>query len=232
MKLPAPWDTRRRPVSPNRLALDACVLINLCATERTAEIAATLNVRFVVPRQVSDETFFLRPPNGIGEPRIAIELDALVDEGALEIVDLSSDELIIFVAAAARLDDGEAAVLSVAVHRGLALATDDRAALRLIAVRHPTLKTVSTSQLMRRYCEQAPLAADEAAACVVAIEARASSSHPPRTPRRIGGDRQAPTDDEPAVGRNHEPSPGRQPARAGLPSRCPRSSGFREGATE
>jgi predicted nucleic acid-binding protein len=169
-------------VSPNRLALDACVLINLCATARTVEIAATLNVRFVVPRQVCDETFYLLPPNGIGQPRIPIELDALVGEGALEIVDLRSDELITFVAAAARLDDGEAAVLSVAVHRGLALATDDRAALRLIAVQHPVLKILSTSQLMRHYCEQAQLAAHEAAACVVAIEARASFVAPSTDP--------------------------------------------------
>ena len=160
-------------MAERQLSLDACVLINLCATGRISELAATLAIRFVVAREVSGETLGLRSEDD-GAERTPIELGVLVRAGVLEVVDLAGEEVATFVRVAERLDDGEAATLALAVHRGLALLTDDRAALRLIASEYAGLEVLSTARILRRYCEQARLPAGEIAACLVAVEERAS----------------------------------------------------------
>jgi len=169
-------------VGTSTAALDACVLINLCATDRVAEIATTLDVRFVIARQVSDEAMYLRPPPACEQPPTPIDVAGLAADGTVEIVDLRREELVTFVAAAGTLDDGEAATLAISIHRGLKLATDDRAALRLIASEHPELNVVRTSQLMRGYSERAGLSAAQVAAYLAAIEHRASFVPSPSDP--------------------------------------------------
>jgi predicted nucleic acid-binding protein len=169
-------------VASSTAALDACVLINLCATDRFAEITATLDVRFVIARQASDEVIYLRPPAGCEQSPTPIDVAGLAEAGIVEIADLRSDELATFVAAAAHVDDGEATTLALAIHRGLCIATDDRAALRVIGAEHPHLGVVSTSQLLRRYCDRAGLSAAQAAACLAAIEGRACFVPPASDP--------------------------------------------------
>lgn len=156
------------------IALDACVLINLCATDHVEAIARTLDIQFVVAREVSGEALYLRPADLTTQELVPIRLEPLIADRVLEVTDLRSDELATFVAAAALLDDGEAATLALAVHRHPNLATDDRAALRLIAAEYRELQVHSTSQLLRRYCEAASVSPEHAAACLTAIEQRAS----------------------------------------------------------
>lgn len=169
-------------MTPQRLVLDACVLINLCATGRLAEIATALGTHFVIPREVSAETFYLRSPEADGEDGTPLDLEALITENVLELADLVGDELVTFVLAADRLDDGEAAALALALHRGLALATDDRAALRLVAAQHQALTVISTAQLMRRYCDQDELSAGSAGRVLTMIEQRARFIPPATDP--------------------------------------------------
>jgi len=160
-------------MAERQLSLDACVLINLCATERISEIAAALATRFVVAREVSGETLGVRSGADPSQ-RSPIELGELVRTGVLEIVDLEGEEIATFVRVAERLDDGEAATLALAVHRGLALLTDDRAALRLIASEYAGLEVLSTARILRSYSEQAHLPVGQIAACLLAVEERAS----------------------------------------------------------
>lgn len=133
-----------------RLLVDACVLINLLATDRLAEIAAANGFAVAIVRQVAEETFFLRQDDpGVG--RTPVDLGAHCAAGTIEVIDLNDDELALFVAFAARVDDGEAATLAAAVNRGLPLATDDRGALNLMAREHPEVEPHRTTVLLRRW---------------------------------------------------------------------------------
>jgi len=154
-----------------RMVVDACVLINLLATNRIAEIAASNDAAIVIVREVADETFFLRPDNPADE-RSPVDLGSLCSTGTIEVLDLDEDELALFVAYAAAVDDGEAASIAVSVRRGLPLATDDRGALRLIAREGLQLELHCTTAIMHRWA--ATITEAEVAAALAAIEDRAS----------------------------------------------------------
>lgn len=154
------------------MVVDACVLINLLATNRIAEIAACNDAAIVIVREVADETFFLRPDNPAAE-RTPVDLNAMSTAGIIEVIDLDDDELALFVAYAAVVDDGEAATIAASLHRRLPLATDDRGALRLIARESLNLELHHTTEIMRRWAETGvPVA--EVATALAAIELRAS----------------------------------------------------------
>jgi hypothetical protein len=53
-------------VTVGSVSIDACVLINLCATARLREIAQALGLLFIVVREVADETFYLHLSNPQG----------------------------------------------------------------------------------------------------------------------------------------------------------------------
>lgn len=165
------------------MLLDACVLINLCATRHLAPIAEYLDVDFVVAREVSGEALYVHADGEPGPERVRIDIERLVSEGIIQIFDLEDSEFATFVAIAARLDDGEAATMALAVHRGLPLATDDRAALRLIEAEYPMLDSLSTSEIVRRYYEQADLSTSDIAVVLSAIERHASYVPPARDPQ-------------------------------------------------
>lgn len=87
--------------------------------------AARNDAAIVIVREVADEAFFLRPENPAAARR-PVDLDALCTAGIIEVIDLDDDELDLFVAYAAVVDDGEAATISAGVRRALPVATDDR----------------------------------------------------------------------------------------------------------
>lgn len=148
-------------MAERRLALDACVLINLLATERMQHIAAACDARFVIVDEVASEAFFLRDED-VPEGRRAVDLAALVTAGELEVIAPNDTELDAYVAYAMRVDAGEAASIAVAAARGWPLATDDRAALRLLGELGLVDERHTTPSLMRMW------AANETAATVAA----------------------------------------------------------------
>lgn len=156
------------------LALDACTLINLAATGHFDHIADVLGLVFVIAREVSGEALYLRSDDPAHPEPAPIDLSTSIAAGVLEVTDLRDDELATFVAAAHRLDQGEAATVALAVQRELDLATDDRAARRLVAAEHPALAVTTTPQLLRRYCESGQVPNAHAIGCITMIEQRAS----------------------------------------------------------
>ncbi|MGH8984312.1 MAG: hypothetical protein ACRDY6_10625 [Acidimicrobiia bacterium] len=115
-----------RPISafPRSVPLDACVLINLYATARFAEIAQANGVQFAAVREVASETFFV---GGAAErDRTSADLSGSIESGDLTVLDMTEEEQSTFIELVVELDDGEAATLAVAVHRQLPVATDDR----------------------------------------------------------------------------------------------------------
>jgi hypothetical protein len=115
------------------LIWDACGLLNLLATDRVDEIVHHLGVPCSVLDEVlAQEVLFLRKrPDDQNAPSLE-EIDpGFLFERALFIPLVpTAPERERFTDLALTLDDGEALTLAVAEARGLAVATDDRAALR------------------------------------------------------------------------------------------------------
>lgn len=166
-----------RPAERAGLAVDACGALNLAgAGVPLMTVGRALGVRMVVVEQVLAETLWIEDIVG-GEPaRLRVDLAAEVGAG-LEVAALGGAELPAFVALAAELDDGEAATLAVALHRDLAVHTDDRKAARVAG--RVEVPVIGTPTLLRRFSERAGLAEGQVADLLRRVERRASY-----TPRR------------------------------------------------
>ncbi len=151
-----------------RLLLDACVAINLIASGiRLDEVARSVGTGFAMTSVAAAETLFLAP-DGAGGKRTAADLGAF----PIDIIELAPDELSTFVELASQVDDGEAATLAVAIHRGLNVATDDRRGARVAKERG--IRVVTTASIMRSWADNAAPAARAVAVALDAIGRRAS----------------------------------------------------------
>lgn len=134
------------------LLLDACVAINLVAAKPIKQIAIDIRRSFLITRQAANEVGHLRD-TADGEIVIRqVDLSRHLQGGAFEIVDLTTDEIPLYVELASVVDDGEASTIAVAIKRHLPLATDDRKARRVCAERGLPEPT-GTVALIRQYCE-------------------------------------------------------------------------------
>lgn len=171
---------------PTTLILDASTLLNLYATGRLRDIAATGLFDFAVSDYVmSEEVLFVweRGPDDAESQRVPVELDALIEAGLLDVLRLdTSEEVGTFVNFAISIDDGEAITAALAVHRECALATDDRKARRVIANRSPAVHLVSTLDLLKAWAEEAQVPASELREVLGAMSSGASYVPGPGNP--------------------------------------------------
>ena len=160
------------------LLLDACVAINLVATDRLPHIAQTVDVTFTLARQAAAEVGYLRDITDGNPVRTPIELGQHADD-TLQIIDLTPAEYPVYLRLAREVDDGEAATIAVAAQRGLRLATDDRKARRLCTeLRVP--EPLRTLGLLRTYADGAALQQAQLRDLLSRIRDRASFQ-PPRS---------------------------------------------------
>ncbi len=155
--------------SPWDVTLDADVLMNLLASEHIEAILAASGYRGLVCPRTEAEAIYLNPRSS-GLPRERIDIEPLVAGGVLARTVLDAAETSTFVRLAALVDDGEAQVLAVAVHRSFAAATDDRKARRLAI--DLGLSVLSTPDLVLAWARSATAA--ESAAAVLDVEVRAN----------------------------------------------------------
>jgi predicted nucleic acid-binding protein len=160
------------------LLLDACVAINLAATDRLQHIAGTLDVTFALTRQAAAEVGHLRDIINGDLVSTPINLSQHTSEGILQIIDLAPSEYPLYLNLASIVDDGEAATIAAAAQRNLQLATDDRKARRLCAERHIP-EPLRTLALMHTYTDTAGLDRDHVREFLTRIRDRASFQ-PPR----------------------------------------------------
>jgi hypothetical protein len=113
------------------ILLDACVLLNLCATDRLEEIGRCVPGGFTVCAAVRQEALFLRDPADSNQPLKPLVLDPFFVRGVIQELPLAASEESLFVNIAAELDEGEGMSMAIAISRSIELATDDRKAIRL-----------------------------------------------------------------------------------------------------
>lgn len=138
------------------ILLDACCVLNLYSTRRMEEILVARCERFgVVERVAAESLYVLR--GGSGEDaaeRDPVDLQQAHRLGILERLDLETeDESRAYVDFAAELDDGEAMTCALAIHRGAAIATDDRKARRVLRNRAPEIGMHSTTELIKAWSD-------------------------------------------------------------------------------
>jgi predicted nucleic acid-binding protein len=151
---------------------DACVLLNLIATDRFEDICSTLNFHFVISTAVLGEALYLR--DGSTGAREEINLQNLIDRKLLTVLSLDSDdERSRYITYAAQLDDGEAMSLALAECRQIPLATDDRKAIRIVKELKLKVEVWSTVDLLQEWQRQGSVLKTEMRKVLVAIENRA-----------------------------------------------------------
>jgi len=160
--------------------LDACVLLNLLATERIAEVAKVIAPACLVCSAVAAESLYLRPLEPGGKPE-AIDLGPLVKGGVLTACAIQGPlEEEAYVNYAIELDDGEAMSLAIAQARNFALATDERKARRIIRENLPHLLVISTAEIVHGWARTTGRA--DAVRAVRSIETRARFRPPDTDP--------------------------------------------------
>jgi len=140
-------------ITDRSAVLDTCVLINLLATGRAAEIVRVIAPARMVCSAVSEESLYLRPLEAEGRPE-PVDLQTLIDAGVFtpcQIEGVAEEDL--YVTYALELDDGEAMSLAIAQSRNLVLATDERKVRRIARENVPLLSIISTAEIVRAWAE-------------------------------------------------------------------------------
>lgn len=161
------------------LLLAACVAINLVAAGPIEQIAVVVGRNFLLTRQAAAEVGHLRE-SADGDLVVSpVDLRSHLQPGALEFIDLTADELPLYVDLARVLDGGEASAIAAALHRRLPIATDDRKARRVCRERGLG-EPLGTIALVRQYCDAQALDQAGIRQLLGRIRSRASFQ-PPRS---------------------------------------------------
>jgi predicted nucleic acid-binding protein len=134
--------------------LDACVLINLLASDEIEAILLSAARESFICAAVEGESIYLRTEDA-NAPIEHIDLAPSIDGGLLTVCNIYSDaEVELYVDYASVLNDGEAMSLAIALSRNYMLATDEKKARRLFleATGNP-MRLASTSALIRHWSE-------------------------------------------------------------------------------
>lgn len=170
----------RVPRTP--LLLDACILINLAATNRITDIARALSSTFVLLQQAAAEVGYLRDTSGGDVVPTPIDLTRY-DSQSMKIISLTPAEYPRYVELARIVDDGEAATIAVAAGRTMPLATDDRKARRLCA-KLQLQEPLRTLSILHSYADAIHLPQPETRDLLTSIRDRASFQPPRSDPDR------------------------------------------------
>lgn len=163
------------------LIQDACVLLNLVASGRFADIAGGCDLHFAVVPEVAGETLYMRDAaSGEHEP---VDLQLFIARGLLEVFAVKGQaEQTRFIELAVDLDDGEAASIAIAEARDFALATDDKKARALIQRKAVKIKLWSTFELLRHWQGKTGISDGELGGALLNIANRAKFRPKPGHP--------------------------------------------------
>lgn len=128
---------------------------------------------------VEGESIYLRTEDP-KMPMEPIDLGPLIASGLLTVCHIEGgQEAELYVDYASALDDGEAMSLSIALSRGLTLATDERKARRLfLDATSDQARLTSTSELLRQWAEAETVPSDRLKTALLSIERRARYQPP------------------------------------------------------
>lgn len=146
-------------IAHSHILLDACCVLNFCASGKLLAILQAIPVQVALTQVVQErELNSLRRLEG-EENEGATRFEEAIAQGLLKVVDFKSEEEAeTFVNYVFELgDDGESATCAIAIHRGWAIATDDKKAIAFFQRLAPHLQILSTPEIIKHWSEEAGL---------------------------------------------------------------------------
>jgi predicted nucleic acid-binding protein len=145
-------------ITHSHVLLDACCILNFCASGQFLEILKSISAEVAVTTVVQErELKTLQRLKEEGNEG-AIQFEKAIKQRLLMVVDFeSAEEEESFVNYAAILDDGESATCAIAVHRKWAIATDDKLAIAFIQQEASYLQILSTPEIIKHWSEEADI---------------------------------------------------------------------------
>ncbi|XGV89371.1 MAG: hypothetical protein ACAF42_15350 [Limnothrix sp. BL-A-16] len=158
----------------SHIVLDACCILNFCASEYFIEILKSIPAQVVVTEVVKNKELItlqrLTNENNEG----AVQFETAIAQGLLSVVDFESEsEEEAFVNYTFELgDDGESATCAIAISRGWAIATDDKKAISFSQKEANHLQVLSTLEIIKAWSDKDNLSLDELCAVLKSIRAK------------------------------------------------------------
>lgn len=162
-------------IAHSHILLDACCVLNFSASGRFLEILSAIPAQVVVTEVVRGKELKTLQRLKTEDNEAAIQFEAAISKSLLVVTDFESDaEAETFVNYAFAMgDDGESATGAIAVHRGWAIATDDKKAILFFRQEVPQLKIISTLEVVKYWSEQSIHNASELRNVLDAIRVKA-----------------------------------------------------------
>lgn len=146
-------------IAHSHILLDACCIFNFCASGHLLAILKTIPAQVALTQVVKEcELNSLRRLEG-EENEGATQFEEAIAQRLLQVVDFKSEEEAeTFVNYVFELgDDGESATCAIAIHRGWAIATDDKKAISFFQRQTPHLQILSTPEIIKHWSEEVGL---------------------------------------------------------------------------
>ncbi|MBW4659414.1 MAG: hypothetical protein KME15_12125 [Drouetiella hepatica Uher 2000/2452] len=139
----------------SHVVLDACCVLNFCASGHFIAILKSIPAQVVVTEVVREKELITLQRLKDEENEGAVQFETAITQGLLSVVDFESEsEEETFVNYAFELgDDGESATCAIAIHRGWAIATDDKKAASFSQKEAPHLQVLSTLEIIKSWSE-------------------------------------------------------------------------------
>ena len=175
------------PGGGRRIILDGCALLNLYASRQIAEILSTMPRPCALADYVRDREALWVGSHKVGPSadQERVDVGPLITSGLVEVVTLEGDEEMahfLTLVSSSKIDDGEAMCGALAHARGLIVATDDKAALKVFGRHSPPIPTCTTASLVKHWAERATVDAASLRRVLIDIRERACFEPGPRDP--------------------------------------------------
>jgi predicted nucleic acid-binding protein len=144
-------------IAHSHILLDACCVLNFCASGKLLAILKSIFAQVTVALVVQERELKTLQRLKSEDNEGVIQFETAIEQGLLVVVDFESeDEAESFVNYAAVLgDDGESATCAIAIHRGWAIATDDKKAIAFFQQIAPYLQVLSTPDIIKHWSDEA-----------------------------------------------------------------------------
>lgn len=158
----------------SHVVLDACCILNFCASGHLIAILKSISAQVVVTTIVSERELLTLQRLENEENEGATQLETAIAQGLILVTDFESEsEEETFVNYVFELgDDGESATCAIAFHRNWAIATDDKKAVTFFQKEAPRLQILSTLEIVKSWSEQENLTSEQLRSVLTAVRIR------------------------------------------------------------
>lgn len=146
-------------IKHSHVVLDACCVLNFCASGHLIEIVKSIPAQVVVTEVIRERELLTLQRLADESSEDINQFESAIEKRIISVIDFNSEsEQETFVNYVFELgDDGESATCSIAFHRSWAIATDNRKAISFFQKEAPHLQILSTLELVKNWAETGKL---------------------------------------------------------------------------